>query len=440
MRVSGRREPRSRSPLVHFLPPLAWCALTFCFLFYVFHYVDLKPKVDEHFFFSSHDPQLRTDQLITKIFLRSPQLIMDAGGDIHSESYLLKLREMTEKLSALAEIDSVQSLTKGPRRSEDAPKSPLWSRVLFSKDQKTSFIYIFVRQDSSEESAVLKIEKIKQRFDSPDFRLIMSGALYIVELIQRSLLHDLKVFTIAAFCVFGVFGLLLSRSLAMVLGTLTACTNASGLALILTHFFGIPIGPLTANLSTIVFVLTLTHMVFMTYNWKHILQDKETSVENAWRKAVRVTLLPSSWSMLTALLGFLSLLSVPATPLRQLGISGAIGTVVAFCAAYIIYPFFLRIQAPRLHSAKAAHEFTGTVFFKNRHGWVVAVILLASAAASIGLWKLDTKPTLFSYFKRGSELRNNFEYIDQNGGSTPLNIVLENPNKAPFKMKEDYPR
>ena len=432
---------RSRPALISYLPPLAWCGLTVLFLSYIFLYVDLKPHVDEHFFFSSNDPQLRTDKLISKIFLQTSEIILGAAGDIHSDAYLRKLGDLTDKISAMQEIDSVQSLTKGPRKPEDAPKSPLWSRFLFSKDQKTSFIYVFIKRDASAENAVLKIEKIKQRFDSTDFRLIMSGSPYIIELIQRNLLHDLKVFTVAAFCIFGLLGLLLSRSLAMVTGTLITCTNASGLTLILTHFFHIPVGPLTANLSTIVFVLTLTHMVFMTFNWKHIIQKKETSVEKAWRKAVRVTVLPSSWSMLTALLGFLSLLSVPATPLRQLGIAGAIGTVIAFAAAYVIYPFFLRIQTPRLRAkAKAAHEFTGTVFFKNRHGWVVAVILVASAAASIGLWKLDTKPTLFSYFKKGSELRNNFEYIDQNGGSTPLDIVLENSNGAPFKMKDDYPR
>ncbi len=441
MRHSAGKKLGLRPIIFYLLPFVAWGGLT-CFLFFfVYRYVDLKPRVDENFFFSSSDPQLRTDKAISKIFLQGPQIIVGAEGDIHSDAYLRKLGELTEKFSAISGIDSVQSLTKGPKSPENAPQSPLWSRFLLSKDNKTSFIYVFIKRDASAEKAVLEMEKINRRFDSPDFRLIMSGAPYIIELIQRSLLHDLKVFTIAAFCVFGLFGLFLSRSLAMVTGTLIACTNASGLTLILTHFFHIPVGPLTANLSTVVFVLTLTHMVFMTFNWKHIIQKKETTVEKAWWKAVRVTVLPSSWSMLTALLGFLSLLSVPATPLRQLGISGAMGTVIAFASAYVIYPFFLRIQTPRLPAMKkAGRKSAETEFFKQRHGWVIAVILVASAAASIGLWKLDTKPALFSYFKKGSELRNNLEYIDQNGGSTPLNIVLENPNKAPLKMSEDYPR
>jgi predicted RND superfamily exporter protein len=183
-------------------------------------------------------------------------------------------------------------------------------------------------------------------------------------------------------------------------------------------------------------------MVFMTFNWKQIIQKKEAPIEKSWWVAVRVTLLPSFWSMLTALLGFLSLLFVPATPLSQLGLSGAMGTVIAFTSAYLIYPFFLLIQAPRLPSGrKATPESADTIpFFWSKHGGFVAAILLAAAAASIGLWRLDTEPSLFSYFKKGGEIRNSLEYIDQNGGSTPLNIVLANPDKTPFKMEEAYPR
>ncbi|MFI5295782.1 MAG: RND family transporter [Thermodesulfovibrionales bacterium] len=367
---------------------------------------------------------------------------MSAKGDIRSPDYLRKIRELSNELAAIPGIESVQSLTRGPRNMVDALESPLWKRVLFSEDQKATFIYVFLKERASVEDAVLKIEKSKERFDSPDFQLMISGAPYIVELIQRNLLQDMKVFTVAAVCVFGLAGLLISRSVAMVLGTLIACTNAGALTLILTHAFGITIGPLTANLSTIVFVLTLTHMVFMTFNWKHIIEKKETSVEKSWRPAVRVTLLPSFWSMLTALLGFLSLLLVPATPLRQLGLSGALGTVIAFASAYVIYPFFLRIQTPRLPAReKALREPTDIhPFFKKRHGRIVASILLAAAAASIGIWKLDTEPSLFAYFKKGSELRKNLEYIDENGGSTPLNIVLSAPTKVPLKIEEAYPR
>jgi uncharacterized protein len=425
-----------------YLPAMAWSALTILFLLFVFRYVDLKPRVDQNFFFSSDDPQLQADRQISKLFIQEPQLIVGAGGQIHSPAYLRKVRALTAELSALPEIDTVQSLTQGPKDTDEALKSPLWKRVLFSEDHKASFLYVWLKQNASLEKGVEGMERITQRLSAPDFPLMISGAPYIVELIQRNLLRDLKVFTIAAFCVFGLSGLALSRSVAMVLGTLIACTNASALTLILTHAFGIPVGPLTANLSTIVFVLTLTHMVFMTFNWRHIIQKGEVSVDKAWLRGVRVTVLPSFWSMLTALFGFLTLLSVPATPLRQLGLSGAMSTVIAFASAYTIYPWFLKIQTPKASSKdKAGRESTDRKgFFRNKHGRIIALILLAVAAASPGLWKLNTEPSIFSYFKKGSELRTSLEYFDRNGGSIPLNVVVTNPNNTPLKIDEAYPR
>jgi hypothetical protein len=35
-------------------------------------------------------------------------------------------------------------------------------------------------------------------------------------------------------------------------------------------------------------------MVFMTFNWRHIIREKEERIEKAWLKAVRVTLLSGS--------------------------------------------------------------------------------------------------------------------------------------------------
>ena len=194
------------------MPFIAWGGLTIFSLFFVFRYVDLKPRVDENFFFSTHDPQIQTDHLISKIFSQEPEVILSARGDIHSQDYLRKVHELTSELSVIPGIDTVQSLTHGPRDTNAALQSPLWKRVLFSKDQKASFIYVFIKQDASVEESVRQIEKTKQRFQSSEFQLMISGAPYIVELIRRNLLRDLKVFSVSAFCVFGLCGFLISRS------------------------------------------------------------------------------------------------------------------------------------------------------------------------------------------------------------------------------------
>ncbi|HSB30929.1 MAG TPA: hypothetical protein VLD55_04955, partial [Candidatus Sulfobium mesophilum] len=82
----------------------------------VFRYVDLKPRVDENFFFSIDDPQFQTDQMINKLFFQEPEIILSAAGDVRSPVYLGRVEKLTDELSKIPGVDTVQSLTKGPRK------------------------------------------------------------------------------------------------------------------------------------------------------------------------------------------------------------------------------------------------------------------------------------------------------------------------------------
>jgi len=266
-------------------------------------YVELKPKVDEHFFFSSEDPQFQADRRIAKIFPLPDQIILSAKGDIESKAYRNKMEEITSALAALPHVSSVQSMTRGPHSIYDARRSDLWKRFIISKDGEATFIYVNFPKDLQLENVYRQVEEIKDQYDAPDFKLMISGAAYIVELIRRYLLQDMQVFSLTAFCLFGLALFVIFRSFFILLGILIACLNSAAITLILTQVLDFHVGPLTANLSTIVFVLTLTHMVFMTFNWKHIRKLGETSLPTAL-EAVKMTFRPSFWSMATTCLGF----------------------------------------------------------------------------------------------------------------------------------------
>ncbi|MBI4358551.1 MAG: MMPL family transporter [Candidatus Omnitrophica bacterium] len=417
---------------------------TVSILFVFFLFVDLKPQVTESFFFSSDDPQFRDDRLISEIFPQPPQLVISVKGDIRSEAYTDQIKALSNELEALDEVFSVQSLSHGPDDFEDALESPLWKRVLFSEDGKASFISVFVKEVPSE-ILVPKIEDVTKKYSDPTFEITISGPPYIMEKIRSYLLRDFKVFSLTAFVIFSVVFLLIFRSFRIFLGTLIACTNSSALTLILARFLGIQIGPLTANLSTIVLVLTLSHIVFLTFNWKRFCKEGDPEHEgNRIPQAVEFTLSPSFWSMATTALGFLSLLFVPATPLRHLGIAGSMGTLVSFVLTYLIYPWFLTLEVPHLPKqeilqAKSRSGGFGS-WFQKEHGLLVLTLTLSAVVLSSGLLLIDTDPSLFSYFKKGGELREGLEYIDRNGGSSPLKLLIVDRELEKFTTTEGYKR
>ncbi|MBI1977857.1 MAG: MMPL family transporter [Candidatus Omnitrophica bacterium] len=432
----------------HFFPVWLCFGLTVLSLIILISYVDLKPQVDPNFFFSSDDPEFKADKKISELFPQPSQILMGVKGNIRSDEYIQRLRRLSNQLSSLPAVFSVQSLTHGPDGLKDALKSPLWKRILISLDGQSSLVSIFI-ENVPLEGIVAQVERIRDVFNQPGFEVMISGAPYVIVLIQRKLFEDLKVFSTAALAIFGLVVFFTFHSFGILFGIVVACFNASTITLIAGHFLNIKIGLLTANLSTLVFVITLSSIIFLTFNWRLLSQGNEQSPDRVIVQAMRLTFAASFWSMATTFMGFLSLLTVQAKPLRQLGISGAVGTIISIAAAYCIYPWFLRVPRQKTKErliGKTAKEHPllqrkydiGTL--SPTYGAVVVAITALTLVASTGLHSVNTDPDLLSYFRKGSEMREGLEYIDHNGGSSPLNIVIRDPHGAKFNTRKSYKR
>ena len=301
--------------------------------------VNLTPVVDQSFFFGDEDPQLREDAKVYKLFPRQDQLILNIEGKISSANYLNRVDQLTRKLLAIPEVVSTRSITHGPKSFDDALKSPFWGRILIPEDRKSANVFVALDARSSQQ-AIPKIEAAVSQSESEGFRPVIAGIPYMIELIRRKLAHDLKVFSLSAILIFGLVIFIAFRSLSILIGCLTAGAAATALTLLVGQSLEIEIGILTANLITLVFVLTIPHVVYFTYNWKRLSLEPSKGNQSV-KDAFWETLPGSVWSMGTTVLGFLSLLLVQAKPLRQLGASGSIGTICALLMAYLIYPWFV---------------------------------------------------------------------------------------------------
>src|SRR4030081_2019739 len=93
-------------------------------------------------------------------------------------------------------------------------------------------------------------------------------------MIRRSLEHDFWYFSLTAVVLFGLTMAAMFRSARVFLGMLSTCTSAVLLTLLLQSMFGKKIGALTVNLGTIVFVVALSHLVYMTFNWQTLADSR----------------------------------------------------------------------------------------------------------------------------------------------------------------------
>src|SRR5213076_1113717 len=404
-------------------------------------FVDLKPAVDENFFFSTSDPGVRESKKVEQRFPSQPQLILAVSSqDISSPRYLGRIQRLTQQIEAIDEVSAVKSLTAGPKSFQDAVQGEFWRRLLIAKNRKSSNVIVFL-ENKDPEKPIKRVERIIHELDEKDFRIHIAGPPYVVEMIRRSLAHDFWYFSLTAVVLFGLTMAAMFRSIRVFLGMLITCTNAVLLTLLLQSVFGKKIGILTVNLGTIVFVVALSHLVYMTFNWQTLADrmhrlGKESPDLGA--DARRMTFPASFWSMVCASLGFASLLIVQAKPLRELGFGGVLGTVVAFVCAYLMYPAFLRWAVPR--KSKIVEAEPTHAFWSRRFALLSLAVILLAVGLGLGLTKVNTDPSLMAYFKPNRELRDGLEFVDRTGGSNPLTLVVSATNGSRLNTDEAYQR
>src|SRR5438034_2448170 len=414
-------------------------AITVLLLGLVAALVDLTQQVDEECVVCTSDPGVRQSKKIEQRFPSQPEVILAVSSrDISSPRYLGRIQKLTQQINAIDEVSAVKSLAEGPKSFQDALASPFWSRLLIAEDRKSSNVLVFL-ENKDPEKPVKRIERIMHELDETDFRIHIAGPPYVVEMIRRSLAHDFWYFSLTAVVLFGLTMAAMFRSARVFLGMLATCTSAVLLTLLLQQMFGRRIGILTVNLGTIVFIVALSHLVYMTFNWQtladrmHRLEKKSPDLGT---DAVRMTFPPSFWSMVCASLGFASLLIVEAKPLRELGFGGVLGSIVAFGCAYVMYPPFLRWAIPR--ESKIVEAEPPHWFWSRRFPILSAAVILVSVGLGFGLRKLNTDPSLLDYFKPHQELRDGLEYVDRNGGSNPLIIVVEAADGSKLNTGDAY--
>jgi uncharacterized protein len=402
-----------------------------------FAWVDLQPRVDERFFFAADSPVYRESRALEKRFQSQQLLVVTAhADDLSSEAYRKRLARLTRNLERLDRVLSVRSLVQGPDGLEDARQSPMWRRLLLLDDRVPASNLVLVVDDRDTRALVDSVTRVLRSMDQPGFRLSLAGVPYVVDAIARNLQHDFKVFSVAAVVLFSALIVLLFRSWAVLLGSLTACAAAAFGTLLAQQLLGGRIGLLTANLITIAFVLTQSHIVFMTNNWRQLRARRDTP-EETLRHALRHTFGASGWCMVTSLLGFASLLAVDAQPLRELGQGGTLAALCALAGAYVIYPAFLLWAAPP-PAPQTRRPGRAWVVLPPR--WAAAGLLLAALALGAGALRLDTDPSLMAYFKPGSPVHRSLAAIDPHGGSSPLSLAVRRADGKRLDSEDSYER
>src|SRR5438034_4138536 len=89
-------------------------AIASVLFFLVATFVDLKPVVDQNFFFSTSDPGIQQTKKIERRFPSHPEVILAVSSrDISSSRYLSRIQRLTQRVHTIGVASAVKSLAEG---------------------------------------------------------------------------------------------------------------------------------------------------------------------------------------------------------------------------------------------------------------------------------------------------------------------------------------
>ncbi|MDO9221179.1 MAG: MMPL family transporter [Thiobacillus sp.] len=232
-----------------------------------------------------------------------------------------------------------------------------------------------------------------------------------------------------------VIGMLLmwwvvGRARPMVVGGLAmgAVVSASVAGLVAA---GQPYTPITAMIPTLMAAYTtatLLHFYAAIQRARIALLTRPQRIE----RALRETLVPGLFNVLTTGAGMLSLLLVDIPPVQAFGLSGAIGTLIVFIVVFILVPpILLKWDTPRWPRrssglAHARHIAATVSVFSLRNSKAVLVTTAVLLLAMIPLvMQVKVESNLLEFFAPDHSISRSTERVEKTlVGVTGLEIVL----------------
>jgi predicted RND superfamily exporter protein/SAM-dependent methyltransferase len=201
------------------------------------------------------------------------------------------------------------------------------------------------------------------------------------------------------------------------------------LLLELMGFLGFPFTMLSMLLPTVLLAIGCAYVMHLVVVTRGV-RDREAFEERLISLAR-----PTALSGATTAIGFLAISTAEIEAIRQMGLLGASGVLLALAATLTLAPALLRL-APRTASPAAwdvlierhvAPRLLGVVWARRRAivvCWAVLMLLFGW-----GLARLELETDAVNWFPVGSEIRRDYDLIrDRLSGISPMNVVIESKN------------
>jgi len=288
--------------------------------------------------------------------------------------------------------------------------------------------------DQEGEALIMGLNDLIERFDAPDFRLHLAGALVMTHQLNSVLSSDLGVLLPATLLLMCVILALLFRRVGGVLLPVMIVVLSLMATLGLMIVLGIPSSAAVQILP--VFLLTVgicdaVHILAIVYRLRMEGKSEEDSVALALGHSGFAVLMTS----VTTAVGMASFLTAEMASIADLGLLAPIGVMVAFAYTMVLLPALVAIfpmPVPKTGKiATGVFPMEGLLVaagtFAARSPWrILFPTFLLIVIGVLGALQVRFSHDGLSWFPEKDRLRTDFAVIDENlGGSISLEVVVD---------------
>jgi len=289
--------------------------------------------------------------------------------------------------------------------------------------------------DKENSAIIQQVKEIKDRYQGPDFKISFTGSPVVTDFLKRSMMKDMRFFTLLAIGGIALFlGLMFRRFSGVLLPLLTVILSfvyTLGLMAMTGTALKLPTQIMPSFLLA-VGIGASVHMMSMFYKDFH---KEKGNKDKAIIDAIEHSGLPVLMTSLTTAAGLMSFASAEIAPVADLGIFAAFGVMVAFFMTVTLLPTFLAILPVR-HQKHQDTEEENTIteklllavgdFAHDRHKIVVGLWALALLVAAMGIPKLKLEHNVLIWFPEDSEIRLQTKAMDDYlKGSVSIELLVD---------------
>jgi predicted RND superfamily exporter protein len=249
--------------------------------------------------------------------------------------------------------------------------------------------------------------------------------------------NDLVVFGVGVFIFLVITLSVIFRKPRWVILSLLCCGAAVVTMIGLLGMMDWRVTVISSNFISLMLILTMALTIHLIERYLEI-HARNPGVNQRYLVLLTVKTIarPCFYTALTTAVAFSSLVVSGIRPVIDFGIMMAIGLIVSFSLAFLLFPASVCLLDKDTSGAGEDFSHPFTLIFaritEHHGGKVLVIALLLTMISGIGITRLKVDNRFIDYFREKTEIFQGMSLIDRKlGGTTPLDLVID------FRFEEE---